>query len=305
MREFDFLQPATVNEASRMQADLGDDARVMAGGTALMLALRQRMLSPTHLISVAGIQALRGIRVDPALGLRIGALSRHDDVARSPLVRQHAPMLASMAAQVADPQVRNQGTIGGNLCYADPATDPPGCLLALGASVVLGSQRGERVLPISDFLVDYYVTALQADELVVEIRVPPQAADAHGLYTRFLRTAAEHRPLVNVALLARRDGLLCRGARIVVGASTPIAQRQHAAEALLEGRRLTPQLAADVANRVAQDIEPITDLRGSAEHRREMVRAVTRRSLCQLFGLPIDEVNGEMNDKANDEGARA
>lgn len=289
MREFDYLEPGTVEEASRLLAELGEEVRVIAGGTALMLAMRQRMLAPTHLISVAKIEALRGIRFDAQVGLRIGALERHSDVARSALVQQHAPVLASMAARVANPQVRNQGTLGGNLCYADPSTDPPGCLMALDAQVVLGSVRGERVLSIEEFLVDYYVTALEPDEIVVEIRVPPLPAGTEGVYTRFLRTAAEHRPLASVALVARREGTLCRQARIAVGASVPVPARLRRAEAFLEGRTVTPAVAAEVADMVTQDIEPVSDLRGSADYRREMVRAVTRRTVAELFGLSIDE----------------
>ncbi|GGH51977.1 carbon monoxide dehydrogenase [Comamonas phosphati] len=289
MREFDFLEPATVQEASRLLAEHGDDARVIAGGTALMLGMRQRMLAPTHLISVARIGRLRGIDIDAQGWLRIGALSRHVDIARSALVRQHAPVLAEMAAQVANPQVRNQGTVGGNLCYADPSTDPPGCLMALDACVVLGSSRAERTLSIEKFLVDYYVTALEPDEIVLEIRVPPQAALAQGAYTRFLRTAAEHRPLVNVALVAHNDGGVCRQARLVVGASTPIPQRLRRVEALLDGSRVDARLAAQAAAMAAAEITPLSDLRGSAEFRRDMVRVVVLRTLARLFGLDINE----------------
>lgn len=289
MHDFDYLEPRSVDEASRMLADLGDEVRLIAGGTALMLGMRQRMVAPTHLISLAALERLRGIDFDPKTGLRIGALARHVDVARSPLVRKHVPVLASMAERVANPQVRNQATIGGNLCYADPSTDPPSCLLALDATVVLGSARGERSLPIATFLVDYFVTALEPDEILVEIRVPPLAADMQGAYSRFLRTAAEHRPLVNVAFVARRQGSLCRDARIAVGASTPVATRLRRAETFLEGRTVTPEVAAEVAVIVAQDIEPVSDLRGSADFRRDMVRAVARRTVAELFGLSIDE----------------
>lgn len=289
MRDFDYLEPASVEEASRMLADLGDDCRAIAGGTALMLGMRQRMLTPTHLVSLAGIEQLRGIAFDERNGLRIGALSRHTDVANSALVRAHFPMLASMASRVANPQVRNQGTIGGNLCYADPSTDPPGCLMALDAKVVLGSARGERVLSIEEFLVDYYVTALEPDEMVVEIRVPPLVADSSGVYSRFLRTAAEHRPLASVAFVAQRDGALCREARIAVGASTPIPTRLRRAEAFLEGRTVTSDIAAEVADIVASDIEPVSDARGSAEFRRDMVRVVARRTVAELFGIDLHE----------------
>ncbi|WP_342128806.1 FAD binding domain-containing protein [Hydrogenophaga sp. OTU3427] len=285
MRDFDFLEPTTVAEASRMLADLGEDCRAMAGGTALMLAMRQRMLVPSHIVSLARIPGLRGVDFDAAQGLRIGALSRHSDVGRSEAVLRHYPMLAAMAAQMANPQVRHQGTVGGNLCYADPATDPPSCLMALDASVVLGSTRGERVLPIADFLVDYYVTALEPDELVLEIRVPPPAPEHAGLYTRHLRTAAEHRPLVNVALATRRQGVTCLDARLVVGASTPVPGRVARAEDFLRGRAITPAVAAEAADIVAADIDPLNDQRGSADYRRDMVRVVARRSIARLFGL--------------------
>jgi carbon-monoxide dehydrogenase medium subunit len=268
-----------------MLADLGDECRVMAGGTALLLAMRQRMAAPTHVISALQIEGLRGIDFDPREGLRIGALVKHAELARSELVQRHYPVLAAMAAQVANPQVRNQGTLGGNLCYADPATDPPGCLMAHGAQLVLASARGRRVLSVEEFLVDYYVTALEPDELLVEIRVPTPQADAGGGYTRFLRTAAEHRPLANVSLMTRRDGALCREARLVVGASVAIPGRVTRAEEFLRGRIVTDSVAAEAADIVAADIAPISDTRGSVEFRREMVRVVCRRTIAGLFGL--------------------
>ncbi|MDB5963676.1 MAG: xanthine dehydrogenase family protein subunit [Polaromonas sp.] len=288
MREFEYLSPTSVAEASRMLADAGEDCRVMAGGTALLLAMRQRMATPSHVVSLAGLDRLRGIDFDGTAGLRIGALARHSDVERSPLVQQHYPMLASMAARVANPQVRNQGTLGGNLCYADPATDPPGCLLALGASVVLGSARGDRVLPMADFLVDYYTTALEPDEVLVEIRVPVPAAGSDGIYSRFRRTAAEHRPLVNLSLMTRRRGQVCEQATLVVGASTVIPTRARRAEDYLAGKPVTLELADEAAALVAADIEPLSDQRGSADYRRDMVRVVARRSIAGLFGLATE-----------------
>lgn len=285
MLDFDFLEPASVAEASRMLADLGEDCRVIAGGTALLLGMRQRMLTPGQLVSLGRIDALRGITLDEQGGLRIGALTRHAELAASALVQQGWPMLARMAAQLANPQVRNQGTLGGNLCYADPATDPPGCLLALDAQVVLESQRGQRVLPMVEFLVDYYTTALAPDELLREIRVPALPADASGRYARFLRTAAEHRPLASVALLVRRQGARCTEARIAVGASVPIPLRLGRAEAFLTERQITPDVVAQAADIVAADIEPVSDARGDAEYRRAMVRIVARRNLAALFGL--------------------
>lgn len=289
MREFDFLQPTSVAEASRMLADLGEDCRVMAGGTTLMLVMRQRMLNPSHIISVQKIPELRGIELAPQGVLRIGALCRHTDVAQSPLVRQHQPMLAAMAAQVANPQVRNQGTLGGNLCYGDPSTDPPGCLMALEAQIVLGSARGQRVLRLQDFALDYFSTAIEPDEIVIEVRVPPLAAGARGHYQRFKRTAAEHRPLVSVSAVAQLRGGVCEHARLVVGASVAVPQRISAAEDFLQGRPLDEATCEQAAELVAQAIDPISDLRGSASFRRDMVRVNTRRALLALQHTPKKE----------------
>jgi len=290
MHNFNYLEPTSVEEASRLLTELEDEeVRFIAGGTALILTMRQRMVQPAHLISLGKIDRLRGIQFDPQRGLRIGALERHVDVARSSAVRQHFPMLADMAERVANPQVRNQGTIGGNLCYGDPSTDPPTCLLALNASVVLGSARGERVMPLQEFIVDYFETALEQDEVLVEIHVPPLPPGSVGVYNRFLRTAAEHRPLVTVAALVRREGASCLEAQIAVGASTPVPLRLQRAEDFLRGQVVTPAVAAEAANLIAQDIEPLSDARGSAEFRRDMVRAMGRRTLCNIFELSIDE----------------
>lgn len=290
MRNFNYLEPSSIEEASRLLADLEDEeVRLIAGGTALILTLRQRMVQPAHLVSLAKIDRLHGIEFDAKSGLRIGAMTRHSDVARSSVVRQHFPVLASMAERVANPQVRNQGTIGGNLCYADPSTDPPTCLLALDAQVVLGSARGERVMPLQAFIVDYFETALEPDELLIELRIPPLPAGSTGLYSRFLRTAAEHRPLVSVALVAQRDGAQCNDVRLAVGASVPIPLRLQQAEAFLRGRSVDAAVAAQAADLVANEIEPLSDSRGSAEFRRDMVRAVARRTICELFEISIDE----------------
>lgn len=283
MYDFDYLEPASIAEASEMML-AHPGSSMMAGGTALMLALRQRMVTPSHIISLRNIRELRGITYTPAEGLRIGALALHADVARSPLVRQHAPMLADAAARLANPQVRNQGTIGGNICYGDPATDPPSCLLALNADVVLRSARGSRILKIDAFALDYFVTALEPGELVTEIRIPPSDFNA-GHHARFLRTAAEHRPLVNFAIHLRQQRDACEDVRMVVGASTRVPTRLRKAEALIKGKTITARLAADAAELGASEIEPISDIRGDGPFRRDMARVVIRRTIEDLFTL--------------------
>jgi carbon-monoxide dehydrogenase medium subunit len=290
MRDFEYLIPETIAEASGLLAQHGENCRMIAGGTALLLALRRRMIAPSHLISLARIRALRGITHDDRLGLRIGAMTLHAEVARSAVVQARYPMLANMASRLANPQVRNQGTIGGNLCYADPATDPPSCLMALDASLVLNNARGERVLSVADFLVDYYSTALAPDEILSEICVPPPRFN-RGYHARFHKTAAEHRPLVNMTVTLNREHDVVSAARLVVGATTTVPVRVREAETFLEGKAITVAIAAQAADIVAAGIEPISDIRGSAAFRRDMVRIVARRTIERLCGLEAAERN--------------
>jgi aerobic carbon-monoxide dehydrogenase medium subunit len=284
VRDFEFLEPTSVHDASAMLAEYGDECRIIAGGTALVLALRQRMVNPTHLISIGQIERARGITYDKKVGLRIGALTLHAEVAASPVIRKGYPMLADMAARVADPQVRNQGTIGGNLCYADPATDPPSSLMANDARLVLASKRGERILTIEEFLVDYYTTALEPDEIVTEIQVPPVNYTV-GRHVRHLRTAAEHRPMINVAVTVKQNGRQCDDVRLVVGATTPVPARVKTGEDFLRGKAVTVDVAAEAAQIVATSIRPISDMRGSESYRRRVVATVVRRTICEMFGL--------------------
>ena len=285
MRNFQLLEPASAHEASQMLADAGEESRLFAGGVALMLAMRQRLITPSHVVYIGGVLGLDGIEFDEHEGLRIGALTRHQQIADSPVIQSRYPMLAEMAAHVANPQVRNQGTVAGNLCYADPASDPPGCLMALGAQLGTVGPQGERSIALDEFFVDYYTTALEPAEVVTEIRVPPMPADAKGAYTRFLRTAAEHRPLVNVAVVVRREGKICREARIAVGASVPIPMRTSRAEKFLSDKMVTPEALDEAAAIVAKDVSPVSDFRGSSDYRREMVRVVARRTLGEAFDL--------------------
>ncbi|SEP04318.1 carbon-monoxide dehydrogenase medium subunit [Salinihabitans flavidus] len=285
MREFEFLEPQTLTEALAMMSEYEDDACVYAGGTALLLAMRQRMLSPGFVVSLGKLDELREITFNPAEGLRIGALARHSDVARAPDVQAHYPMLAGMAGGLANPQVRNQGTIGGNLCYADPATDPPSCLIAMDAEVTIAGPGGERRLPMREFVVDFFTTALEPGEILTHITLPPPRPDRTGLYRRHLRTPAEHRPVANVALTFRDVNGVPEDVRLVIGAAVPVAQSMTRAEDFLTARAITLDVAAEAAAMVAEDIDPISDGRGEEAFRRQVVRAITRRILAEAAGL--------------------
>ena len=280
MRNFEFLEPSSVSEASSMLAANGEGAKAFAGGVALLLMMRQRIFSPSHVVWLGGIPGLDAIEMERGGGLRIGALATHHAVATHPGVRSRFPMIAGMASGLANPQVRNMGTLGGNLCHGDPASDPPACLLALGASLraVRGSQ--ERVIPLDDFFTDYYANALAADEIVSEVIVPPLPAGALTSYVRFSMTAAEHRPLVTAGAMLALDGARkCREARLALGAVAAVPRRLKAAEEFLRGKEPTAEVLARAAELGVADGEPLVDFRASAQYRREVAQVTLRRCL--------------------------
>jgi carbon-monoxide dehydrogenase medium subunit len=287
MHDFDYLEPETIDEACAALAAGDEDTRVIAGGTALTLALRQRLVMPARVVSLARVKALRGIvRADNG-EITIGACTCHAEIAQSSLVAEHQPMLARMAGILANPQVRNQGTLGGNLCYADPSTDPPGCLLAMEAQVVLRSTAGERRLPMSAFLVDYFETALLPGEILTSIVLPSPSAGARGTYARHLRTAAEHRPMANVSICSA--GPLDRPTRVrlVVAAATPIPTLIEAAR-MLDDAVPTRAAIQSLARSAAMAIEPLSDARADGEYRRTVVKVLAERALGAHFGLEGD-----------------
>jgi carbon-monoxide dehydrogenase medium subunit len=280
MRDFAFLEPRTIADASAMLAEHGDGARVMAGGTALILLMRQRLASPARVVWLGGIPGLDAIRVDRRGGLTLGALATHHAVATHPEIRARRPMVARMEALVANPQIRHAATLGGNLCYGDPASDPPACLLALGAQVRVVTGAGERLVPLDEFFVDYYESALAPGEIVTEIIVPPLPDNAVAVYDRFTTSPAESRPLVAVGLtLTRATDGTCADARLALGAVVPAPRRATRAEDFLRGRRPSPDDLAEAAALAVADLDPIDDFRASAEYRREVARVVVRRAL--------------------------
>lgn len=288
MRDFALLEPRSPEEASRMLADHGEGANVLAGGTAILLAMRQRMVTPSHVVYLGGVPGLEGIDYDDTEGLRIGALTRISALSTSKVITARYPMMASLAKRMANPQVRNAATLGGNLCYGDPALDPPTCLLALDARVTAVGPGGERSIDLTDFFEDYFSTTLRPDEVVTRIVVPPLPVDTVGAYTRFVRTPAEHRPLIGLAVVARHEAGICEDARIAIGASTPIPVRARRAEQFLEGKKVTRDVIEEAAEIAAADITPLSDLRGAADYRRDMVRVVLSRSAAAVFGLSVD-----------------
>ena len=277
MIKFDYLEPATLQEAFASIGEQGDDARVIAGGTSLLIMMRQRLLMPKVLISLGNIPNFDRITYDAKDGLRIGAGARHRDIEVSPVVKQHYPLLQETFRKVAQPRIRNMGTIGGNLSAGDPLTDPGASLIALAAEVTLASAKGQRTLPVEEFFIDYYETALQPGEIVTEIHVPPAQRTAWS-HIKFTPRSVEDFATVGVALTLKTANGACQDVRLALNSVASTILRAKRAEEVLRGQRLTDSTLRQAGEIASTEVDPTDDNRGSAEYKREMVKVLVRRA---------------------------
>ena len=276
----DLLEPRSVDEAVSLLAQHADEAKIIAGGTAVVLMLQNRLISPGYLISLGRIGGLDDINYEPGAGLRIGGLATIRQAETSPSVREHLPVLAETFGQVANVRVRNAATVGGNLAEADYASDPPAVLVGLRARVKVASQRGVREIPLTEFFKDFYETALAEDEILTEVAVPELSPSWRSAYLKYVSRSSEDRPCVGAAAFVDldEDGL-CRELRVVVSAVAETPREVADAEALARGERLTDELIGEVAEQYAEAIDPLSDLRGSAWYREQMIRVFVRRAI--------------------------
>ena len=275
---FEYHAPASLGEATALLARLGEDAKVLSGGQSLIPLMKLRLASPPHVVDINGIPGLAGIReVDGVL--RIGALTRECDLEESDLVRTRYPLLHDTARVIADPIVRNLATVGGNLAHGDPANDHPATMLALGAEVVATGPHGERRIPITAFFTGPFATALDAGEILVEVRVPVPAARSGGAYVKLERKVGDFA----TAAVAAQVTLSAAGACEQVGLGltnvglTPIKATR--AESALRGQRPDEAAITAAARLAAEAAQPAEDLRGSVEYKRDLVRVLTARAL--------------------------
>jgi aerobic carbon-monoxide dehydrogenase medium subunit len=282
LRPFELAEPETVREAVEVLARLGGDARVVAGGTALLPAMRLGLVAPERLVSLDRIPGLSGIRVDKG-ALEAGAMTSLAALARDGSVRSGWPLLAQAASRVATPAIRSTATFGGNLCYAEAAADPAPALLCLAAQVRVADSVGERVVPIREFFTGFYETAVAPGEILTAVRVPAPPDGARSAYVKFCPRSAEDKPLIGVAaLLVLDSGQRVADIRIALGAAAPTPIRAGRAEAALMGEALTDATVRAAADAAAEEAEPLSDLMGSADYRREMIRVWVRRLLAAL-----------------------
>jgi carbon-monoxide dehydrogenase medium subunit len=282
LRPFEYVESKTVADAVAALRTGGGDARVIAGGTALVPLMKHSVLRPARLVSIARVPGLAEIAPAPSGGLRIGGVATHWAVSHSLAVQERSPLLAYACARVASPAVRSMGTLGGNLCYGESASDPSPALLALRATVRLHGPGGERTVPITAFFTGFYETALREAEILTAVEVSPPPANCRWRYLKWTPRAREDKALVGLAVaLGMKDGV-CVSARLGLGgvAASPVALTR--AEAALEGAALDERSASRAAEAAAAEVDPVDDLQGSAEYRRDMVRAWTRRVLAAL-----------------------
>ena len=273
--KFDYHRPESLDEALRSLAEL-DGAKVLAGGQSLIPLMKLRLSALDHLVDINRVPGLDGIE-EAGGELRIGALARHNAVASSDVIAKY-PMIAAAAPQIADPIVRNLGTIGGSLAHADPAGDYGAVMLAAGASVVARSARGERVIPMTEFLVDVFTTTLEDDELLTEVRVPTPSARAGGTYLKLERKIGDYATVGAALQVELSNGTIGRAGIALTGVGSTNVHATDA-EASLAGAEPTEEALAEAARLAAASTDPVSDVRGSAEYKRHVVEVFVRRGL--------------------------
>jgi len=285
MPNITLAQPNSVDEATALLAKEGDQIKIIAGGTALVIMLKNRLIAPSALLSLGRLNDLRYIRHEAGTGLRIGGLVTIREAENSPLIREKQPTLAQTFGKVGNIRVRNAATVGGNLSEADYASDPPCMLVALRARAKARSVRGEREIHLTDLFKGFYETALAPDEILTELVVPDLPPGSRSVYLKYVSRSSEDRPCVGMAavLTAAPDGT-CTDLRLVAGAVSEIPQEFAFAGNMARGKKLTDSLAQEIAEAFASGVDPLSDLRGSAWYRKQIIRVMARRAMQQAGG---------------------
>lgn len=274
---FDYLAPHSVEEAIALLAAHGDDAKILAGGQSLIPAMRFRLTSPATLIDINGLTGLEYVREEPGY-LAIGALAREVMLEESPSLARRYPLLADAARVIADPLVRNRATVGGNIAHADPANDHPAVMLAYNAQVLARGPSGTRTIPIDDFFVGLFETSLRPGELLIEIRIPTPPPGAGGAYLKNERKVGDY-AVAAVAVQLTMRGPVCDAVRVALTNVNAVPMRALGAEQALTGQTLSDAVLEAAGRAAAAECDPSTDLRGSAEYKRDLTRVLVKRAV--------------------------
>src|SRR6266481_993082 len=285
MRNFDYLEPATVAEACALLKQHAGEAKVFAGGSHLTILMKQGLYQPKALVNIKKISELKGIKYDAKDGLSIGALVTHREIETASLIQEKFPVLSEAEKEVANIRVRNMGTVGGNLASGEPLTDLSQIFIALDGKARITGLNGQRTIPIEELFVDFYQTSLGEDEILTQVVIPPLPLRSDIEYIRFSSSSVVDKPSAGVAvrLTLETDGETIQTARIVLGCvgATPVRARK--AEALIAGKILTLQLAEEAGSIAAQECSPSSDLRGSEQYKRAIVRTLVKRAAAKAY----------------------
>lgn len=279
---FEYHAPRSVGEAIALLGQLGSEAKLLAGGHSLLPMMKLRFAEPAHLIDINRIPELRGIRQEGQT-LVIGAMTTENELINSALLQAHAPLLPEAAQLIADPQVRNRGTIGGDIAHGDPGNDHPALSMALNASFVLEGPKGRRTVAADDFFLGTYLTLLEENEVLCEIHVPVFAAGTGSAYEKLKRKTGDW-ATAGCAVVMRQQGGVVSEVRIALTNVAPTALRAHDAEQAILGKELSVanlQAAADAATAIC---DPAEDLRGDIEYKTAMAGQMVKRALVKAFG---------------------
>jgi carbon-monoxide dehydrogenase medium subunit len=278
--EFDYYSPATVDEALALLRQHGDEAKILAGGHSLIPLMKLRLANPGTIIDIGRVAGLSYIRETDG-GVAIGALTTHRMLETSDLLRSRLPIITEAASQIGDVQVRNRGTIGGSLSHADPAADLPAVVLALNGEMRLRGPGGERTVAARDFFVDMLTTALQPNEIMTEVRLPGLPPRTGTAYLKMPNKASFYAVVGIAAVVTLNADGTCQEARIGVTGLAAAPFRAQAAEDALRGRSLDDATVQQAAERVADGVEPLSDIHASADYRAHLARVFTARALRQ------------------------
>lgn len=284
MHRFNFLRPESAEEACALLAKIGDRAKIIAGGQSLVILLKQRLISPEYLIYINNLKELDYMRLDDESNLRIGALTSHRTLETAPLIKKEFRVLAEAERNLASIQIRNCGTIGGNICHGDPASDIVPPLIALEATVKAASLSGIREIPLEGLFRDYYETILRPDEILTEICIPQPRGYTGVVCSKYsLRRVDMAAVAVAISITMDPDRRVCIDSRIVLGAVSSVPRRAFRSENLMKMKRMDERLISETARMASEEVEPVSDIYFSGEYKREIIKLMVRDGIIQVI----------------------
>lgn len=275
---FEYLRPTSLEEALQYLADLGEDAKILSGGQSLIPVLNMRLSTPKYLIDIGRVEGLSYIREEDGY-LAIGALTKHVDLEKSPLVKQHAPLLLEAVQWIGHPQIRQRGTIGGSIAHADPSAELPCVLAALRGEIVIAHADGEETIAPEEFFLTYLLTSLQPDQMIKEIRFPILSETAGYAFTEVSRRHGDFAIVEVAAVIDLDENNEITLARLAAGGANPVPCVMDSVEEFLVGKMPDEAVLDEASEMASECVEPDGDLHGSAEYRRSLVKTLTKRAL--------------------------